>query len=316
VGLASTNLYQITATNTNATTLYSASNLPTGVTNVNPTNGIISGTPTIEGNYNTTVFASRIITSTNGTNVTTNTLVGSKALLFSVAAQVPVIASPTTAAGTNNEAFTIYQAAVTPTNAATFGMTTNLPPGLTWDAFLGTISGTPVITNVFTNTLYYTNTLFATNSGGSTSTNLVISIAPAIAPLARYATAHGLSGTNATIGTDPDRDGFANGTEFAFGMNPSAKDIIPTRAVQVGKKLKLLWNRRTNTSEVVYVVESAPSLVGATWSSVSVTPQLDSDGTTVPSGYQRVSVLLDPPTTGGRFYRVRAVVQPGASLAP
>jgi hypothetical protein len=314
---SSTNLYQITASNTNSSTRYSATNLPPGVTNVNATNGIISGTPTSEGFFNTTVFASRVITSTNGTNVTTNTLVGSKAVLFNVVAQTPVIVSPGTAAGTNNAAFPVYQISVTPTNTVTaFGMTANLPVGLVFDPTLGTVSGTPLITNAFTNTLFFTNSIFATNSGGAATNSLVISIAPSVAPIARFTTAHGLSGTSAMMGADPDADGFVNGTEFSFGMNPSAKDLIPTRAVQAGKKLKLFWSRRTNTSEVIYVVESTPSLVSPIWSTVSVTPQIESDGTTVPSGYQRVSVLLDPPVTGGKFYRVRAVVQPGASIAP
>ncbi len=318
VGLGSINLYQITATNTNGTTRYSASNLPSGITNVNPTNGIISGTPSTEGIYNTTVFASRIITSTNGTNVTTNTLVGSQALLFSVVAQPPVIVSPGTASGTNNEAFSTYQISITPTNAGTtFGMTTNLPPGLVFDASLGTISGTPVITNAFTNTLFFTNSLFATNSGGAATNSLVISIAPSVAPLDRYLSTFGLSGATAKLGTDSDGDGHNNGTEFAFGMRPDVKDEIPIKPVVSGLRLRLFFTRRTNAGDVEYVVESTPSLSTPVWSPVAVTPRPEIDGTDVPTGYQRVSVTLDPPTSaGGKFYRVRASIQPTALTGP
>lgn len=318
VGLASINLYQITATNTNVTTRYSATNLPPGITNVNPTNGIISGTPSTEGNYNTTVFASRVITSTNGTNVTTNTLVGSQALLFSVVAQPPVIISPSTASGTNNEAFSTYQISITPTNAdTTFGMTTNLPPGLVFDDSFGTISGTPVITNAFTNTLFFTNSLFATNSGGAATNSLVISIAPSVAPLARYLSTFGLSGANAQLGTDLDGDGHNNGTEFAFGMRADLKDVIPIKSVVSGPSLKLFFTRRTNAGDVEYVIESTPSLSTPVWLPVAVTPQPDSDGTDVPTGYQRVSVTLGPPTSGGgKFYRVRASIQPAALTGP
>jgi len=318
VGLASINLYQITATNTNGTTRYSATNLPSGITNVNPTNGIISGTPSTEGIYNTTVFASRIITSTNGTNVTTNTLVGSQALLFSVVAQPPVIVSPGTASGTNYEAFNTYQISITPTNAGTkFGMTTNLPPGLVFDDSFGTISGTPVITNAFTNTLFFTNSLFATNSGGAATNSLVISIAPSVAPLARYLSNFGLSGENAQLGTDSDGDGHNNGTEFAFGMRADLKDVIPIKPVVSGPSLKLFFTRRTNAGDVEYVIESTPSLSTPVWLPVAVTPKPDSDGTDVPTGYQRVSVTLDPPTSGGgKFYRVRASIQPAALTGP
>ena len=318
VGLASINLYQITATNTNGTTRYSATNLPSGITNVNRTNGIISGTPSTEGIYNTTVFASRIITSTNGTNVTTNTLVGSQALLFSVVAQPPVIVSPGTASGTNYEAFNTYQISITPTNAGTkFGMTTNLPPGLVFDDSFGTISGTPVITNAFTNTLFFTNSLFATNSGGAATNSLVISIAPSVAPLARYLSTFGLSGENAQLGTDSDGDGHNNGTEFAFGMRADLKDVVPIKPVVSGPSLKLFFTRRTNAGDVEYVIESTPSLSTPVWLPVAVTPKPDSDGTDVPTGYQRVSVTLDPPTSGGgKFYRVRASIQPAALSGP
>jgi Bacterial Ig domain len=313
-GLASTNIYQITATNTNSSTLYSASNLPPGITNVNATNGIISGTPTAEGSFTSTVFATRKIMSTNGNNVTTNTLVGSKAVLFSIVAQQPVIQPPFTAAGTNNSAFATYQISVTPTNTATtYGLTTNLPPGLVFDATLATISGTPSITSVFTNTLLFTNTMFATNSGGSTSNSLVLSIYPAVAPLFKYASAYGVSSANANAGADSDGDGHSLATEFAFGMRPDVKDAIPTKSAMLGKKLKLFFTRNPNTSDVVYVVQSSTSLLTPNWTSeYLVTPSVESDGAPVPSGYQRVSVTLDPPSGGAKFYRVQAIVQPAA----
>jgi hypothetical protein len=235
-----------------------------------------------------------------------------------VVAQPPVIVSRGTASGTNNEAFSTYQISITPTNAGTtFGMTTNLPPGLVFDASLGTISGTPVITNEFTDTLFFTNSLFATNSGGAATNSLVISIAPSVAPLARYLSTFGLSGENAHLGMDADGDGHSNGTEFAFGMRPDVKDEIPIKPVVSGASLKLFFNRRTNAGEVEYVIESTPSLTTPVWSPVAVTPQPDSDGTDVPTGYQRVSVTLDPPTSGGgKFYRVRASIQPVALTGP
>jgi len=234
-----------------------------------------------------------------------------------VVAQPPVISSSGTASGTNREAFTTYILSATPTNTVTkFGMTTNLPAGLVFDATLGTISGTPFITNTFTNTLFFTNTIFATNSGGSTNKSLVISIAPGLTTFARFLSASGVSGANAQADADPDGDGHNNLTEFAFGMRPEAKDQVPAKAVATGNNLKLFFNRRVNSSEVSYVVESTTSLSAPNWTVEALTPSPESDGASVPSGYQRVSVSLPTSPGSAKFYRVRGVVHSAAFAAP
>ncbi|MEQ1862458.1 MAG: putative Ig domain-containing protein [Chthoniobacteraceae bacterium] len=150
--------YQIAATNS-PDSFALIGTLPAGL-DFEAGTGLISGTPTTAG------MASLTIEATNGAGT------GSKALTITIApAQAPVITSPGTAPGNVGVAFT-YQITASH-NPASFDLTGTLPPGLTFTAGTGVLSGTP--TTVGT----YPLTMSATNPNGTDTVPLTVSISPA-----------------------------------------------------------------------------------------------------------------------------------------
>ncbi len=134
--------YQITASN-NATS-FGATGLPGGLT-VNTATGLISGTPTVSGNFSVTISA----TNSGGT--------GNATVLLSIASaplSAPAITSSASANGTVGSAFS-YQ--ITASNNATSFGATGLPAGLMVNTATGLISGTPTASGNFIVALTATN---------------------------------------------------------------------------------------------------------------------------------------------------------------
>ena len=146
--------YQIEASNT--PTSFGASGLPAGLT-VDTATGLISGTPTVPGEYTVTISA----TNAEGT--------GSAPLVLSIAknAAAPTITSALVSSGVVGTAFS-YQ--IEASNTPTSYNATNLPAGLAIDSLTGIISGTPTAggsRNV---------TITASNAFGSDSQTLAVTI--------------------------------------------------------------------------------------------------------------------------------------------
>lgn len=300
VGVAYTNFYRITANNVGAVPGFGATNLPPGLTNFNPTTGVISGTPTAEGNV------TMLVSATN--SVGTGTL----AVAVTILPPAPQIAS-SSVLGTNELAFSAFQIPVTPTNTSTtYGLSGTLPPGLFFTATNGTISGTPLLTNVFTDPQIYNFTMFATNTAGAASNSLTLTIYPAPTGFARYTADHSLSGASAGPQADPDGDGYNNATEFAFGMRPDQADrSLPVETSSSGDAITIRWTRRASSDEVNYQVVHSTSLTGATWTAL---PSLQvrkeaAQPADLPDGYERVSVTVTRPADAqSAFYRIKAQV--------
>jgi uncharacterized repeat protein (TIGR03803 family) len=146
--------YQAAASN--IPTGYSATGLPAGFS-INPTTGLIIGTPASTGNYNVTISASNADGS------------GTEQLTISVVTQ-PSITSSLSMSGTQNSAFT-YQIAAT-YGPSGFGAT-GLPPDLSVDPVAGMISGTPSETGT------YNVTLSATNAAGTGTAAMTLVLQPA-----------------------------------------------------------------------------------------------------------------------------------------
>ena len=146
--------YQITAIN--LPTSFNAIGLPAGLA-INPTTGLIAGTPTVAGLSTVTLSASNA----GGPGVAT--------LLITIAAAIPpVITSGSSAGGTVGYTFS-YQ--LTASNSPTSFNAIGLPGGLSIDPTTGLISGTPTVVGSTS-----TVTLSASNAGGTGVATLLITV--------------------------------------------------------------------------------------------------------------------------------------------
>lgn len=122
-------------------TNFIASGLPAGLT-VNPTNGVISGTPLRAGTFPS------VIGTVNACSADSQTLT------ITISSSAPVITSVLTTNGTENVPFS-YQ--ITASQAPTSYDAQNLPPGFAVDPLSGILSGTPVYAGNFAITLSASN---------------------------------------------------------------------------------------------------------------------------------------------------------------
>jgi fibronectin type 3 domain-containing protein len=148
--------YQITASN--SPNSYAASGLPAGVS-VNTSTGLISGTPTVSGNFNVTISA----TNAGGT--------GSATCAITLTAAPPVITGGLSV-GCSLGGSISYQ--ITASGSPTSYGASGLPAGVIVNTSTGYISGTPTGTGTFN------ATISATNSGGTGSATLAISVTPVV----------------------------------------------------------------------------------------------------------------------------------------
>jgi hypothetical protein len=120
---------------------FSSFYLPAGLT-LNPTTGVISGTPTEYGTFGP------LITAANACDSDT------EALVLTIAPSLPAITSPLTAIGNEGVPFN-YQ--ITASGSPTGFSGQNLPPGLSVDPLSGVISGAPQVAGTFNSTIWASN---------------------------------------------------------------------------------------------------------------------------------------------------------------
>jgi Putative Ig domain len=151
---------------------FGANGLPSGLS-INTLNGIISGIPTVSGQFSVPLTASNGI----GTGAAVLTIVV-------VAPNVPKIISADTVRAYVNVPFS-YQ--IEATNSPSKFYASNLPSGFTIDTISGTIKGTPGSTNAFT------FNVIATNNSGSSSQLVVVNVSqPPIPVIINASTATGI----------------------------------------------------------------------------------------------------------------------------
>jgi autotransporter-associated beta strand protein len=168
-------------------TTYEATSLPGGLS-INPTSGLITGTPTTAGR-STAALSVR-----NGAGVT-----GSGSLEITVApapTSIPVMSGATTASGNVATTFS-YQ--IVASNTPRSYSATSLPGGLTLDTAKGLISGTPTTVGDTTVTLTAENP-----AGTSSSQDLTISI--------------GISPPNIFTGSNPSLN---TASSWSLGSSPT-----------------------------------------------------------------------------------------------
>ena len=149
--------YQITARNSPTNYSYGATGLPSGLT-LGPTNGLISGIPTVAGVHAITLTVSNAVGH------------GSQILTLTVSPPPPpVITSALTTVAVAGKPFA-YR--ITTTNVTTSYGAIGLPDGLSVDALTGAISGRPSVPG--TNNV----TLLASNAGGTGTQPLTLIVTP------------------------------------------------------------------------------------------------------------------------------------------
>ncbi|MGA2871004.1 MAG: putative Ig domain-containing protein, partial [Verrucomicrobiota bacterium] len=163
--------YPITATGT-APITFGATGLPDGLT-LDPTNGLISGVPTVAGVFDIALFA------TNAVQVTDTNLV------LTLADDIPVITSATNAVGQQAVAFSYT---ITATNNPVSFSASPLPAGLSVDPVGGVISGVPLVSGSFD------ITILVTNAYGSDSETLTLDLATSAPILTSPLVENGLQG--------------------------------------------------------------------------------------------------------------------------
>lgn len=150
--------FQIAADN--SPTSYNATGLPAGLA-VNPTTGLVSGTPTVTGIFNV------VISATNSAGEGTGTLA------LTVNEFPPVVGNATRLATVG----TPFSFTITGNNSPTSYGATGLPAGLSVNTITGVISGTPTAAGSFSVTISASN---SAGTGTGTLTLTVVSPNPVI----------------------------------------------------------------------------------------------------------------------------------------
>lgn len=201
--------YSITATN--SPTSFNATNLPPGLS-IDPATGVISGTPTTSGTFNSGISASNASATDN------------KTLVISIALSAPNITSPFTKSGATAVAFSYT---ITASNSPTSFNASNLPPGLSINGSTGEISGTPTTAGTFN------ASISATNATATDTDTLVITIALSPPVITSANTASGTSGQPfsyfITASSSPSSYG-ATGLPAGLTVNASTGEISGTFA--------------------------------------------------------------------------------------
>jgi len=223
--------YQITATNN--PTSFGAANLPAGLT-VGAGTGLITGTPTTTGTYNSTLSAINL----GGT--------GSASLMIIVAPPPPAITSAPSVAGTMGSVFS-YQIAAS--NGPTSYGATNLPVGLSINSGTGLITGTPTATGTST------STLSAMNSGGTGNATLTIVILPVPPGAPTGLSATGTNGAVALAWT---------GSSAATSYNVKRSQVIGSgySAIATGVSVTTYTDLSVSNGTTYYYVVSAVNAGG------------------------------------------------------
>jgi hypothetical protein len=112
-----------------------------------------------------------------------------------------------------------------------------------------------------------------------------------------------LTGTNTNAAADPDGDGFANSSEFAFGGNPTVGSPALMASQKAGTNANISFIAAT--SAVTYVVKGTTNLATGPWTNATVTLSNAPDQSGVLlTNYVRRQFTV--PAAGNAFYKVEA----------
>jgi len=118
-----------------------------------------------------------------------------------------------------------------------------------------------------------------------------------------WATNYGLDpATNGAASADPDTDGFLNGSEYAFGTDPTFATPGLISSSYASNNLVMTYMEKLNG--VSYTGQTNSDLRSGVWNDTVIAPVDDPDQAGVPTGYSRK--ILTSPGSGKLFYRLKA----------
>ena len=96
-----------------------------------------------------------------------------------------------------------------------------------------------------------------------------------------WATAHGLTGTDAEQGADPDGDGLNNLYEYGLGGDPtnSADQGTSPTYRKLSAEIQYVYPARTDDSDIEYYLEINDDLIYGTWTNSGYTAASGPSGT-------------------------------------
>ena len=197
----------------------------------------------------------------------------------------------------------------------TFGSTLTLgtaaftSSGLTGSESIGSVTLTASGgTSAYDATGTYEITPSAATGGTFISSNYDLYYVPGILSVTAPTFSDWASGlSNATATADPDTDGLPNLLEYFMGLNATATDYTPQRAVVIGSNLTLDYRRSKALTGTSGQVEWTSSLsANATWSTANVTDSLLIDQGAYESRRATVPIL---PGESKKFLRLRVSPQ-------
>ena len=241
--------------------------LPTGVTvSINQTTGAVTVATTSTAAQATTTLRVQLQDTCAATYERTVALTVSAPPTNSAPVFTSAVPSGPVAAGAGYSYTFTASGSPAPTFAVTAG---TLPPGLTLNATTGVLSGTPTTPGVYNGIQVTASNGTAPNATQSFSLTVVDTIS-------HYLTAAGLTGTNTAPTADPDADGLSNLVEYALNLNPAQSDAgsgslpqsqVAIRAYRGASYLSIRFVRVPLATDISYVVESSPDLLG--WTTVA-----------------------------------------------